>query len=117
MAVETSGEVEFQQRHLHRSARSAGKTDDLVDRDRRRPEQVLHDAERACVSVLPPRLGGLVYRSRGSETRLDWTNRFQHVGGVLNECRTLPDQLIAALGSWIERRALPALAGIAPAQA
>jgi hypothetical protein len=44
--VEAAGEVEFEQRHLHRTARCAREADDLVNRNRRRAKQLLDDAQR-----------------------------------------------------------------------
>jgi hypothetical protein len=44
--IEAAGEVEVEQRHLHRTARRAGQADDLVYGYRRWAEQLLDDAER-----------------------------------------------------------------------
>jgi hypothetical protein len=40
VTVEAAGEVELEQRHLHRARRRARQADDLIDRRRRRAEQL-----------------------------------------------------------------------------
>src|SRR5690242_10910517 len=95
MAIEPASEVELEQGHLHRTARRSGQPNDLVDRHRRRTEEVFHQAERVMtVQLLGRRLEP--YRRRANLAR-ERPDGFDDVGGILNKRRAVADQLIAAL--------------------
>src|SRR3954469_5880144 len=46
----------------------------------------------------------VVTRGHGANLRGDWAKRFDDVSGRLNQGRAVADQLIAALGTRVERR-------------
>lgn len=114
MAVEPSGEIEFQQGHLHGAARRARQSDDLVDLHRRGAEQIFDQPER--VLAVHPLGSWLIGRRCRAYAAFERANRLDHIGGVLHERRSVADQLVAALRARIERRSwhrhhLPACLG------
>jgi hypothetical protein len=105
MPLEPASEVKLQQGHLHPARRNAGQADDLVNWDRRGSEELLDDAKRVVTTVELSRLGMLVRRGRGADARLDRAERFRHVRRILDQRRAVADELVAALGALVERRA------------
>jgi hypothetical protein len=100
VAFEAAGEIQFEQRHLDGPAARAGQADDLVDRHRRWAEQFFDGAQ--CVRAVHC-LQGLVAFGRGADAAFEWTECFDRVSGVLDQGRTVADQLVAALRSAASR--------------
>lgn len=103
MAVETAGEVELEKRNLDRSARRARQTNDLIDRNRRRAEQRFDAVDALAVAGL-----GLAVKNcgrRSGKPGASRLNRLDDIGGGLNQCRPVANELIAASCPGIERRA------------
>ena len=102
MAVEPPGEVELEQRHLDRAARAP---------DRRMSSSTGTGDGPSSSSMLPASsavrfLHRRFEARRGRfDSRLDGTERLDHVLGVLDQRRAVADQLVAALGPRVERLA------------
>jgi hypothetical protein len=47
----------------------------------------------------------MIWLPKGANLALEWTDGFDHVSCVLDERGALADQPIAAMCTWIERRA------------
>jgi hypothetical protein len=101
MAVEAAGQIEFEQRHLNRAAGGTGQTDNLVDGHGRGPEQLLDEAQRIVAVQF---LGREVVRDRrrahGGSRDADGVD---HIDGILDQGRSVPNQLVAALRARVER--------------
>jgi hypothetical protein len=97
---------ELEQNHAHGGGGASGQANKIVDRDRRRPEQC-HDARAFVAGRLDGRQRrgvGLLGRGRDRLSQ-DRTHNRDDVGGFRDECRALPEQVVAAFGARIERGA------------
>jgi hypothetical protein len=105
VALELAGKLELQQHGAHDGRRHAGQADQIVQRDRARPEQI-HDLRAlADLRIALDRLG-IVFAKRKPQRPLhDRRDRIDDVGGLCHQRRALLDQIVGAGGARIERRA------------
>ena len=106
VALEPSRQFELEQNHVHGGRRAAGQANEIIDRHRRRPEQV-HDARAFAAARFDRRQRWRVGLRNRRFHRLaqDRAHDGEHVGSFRDQGRALLEQVVGAFGARIERGA------------
>ena len=98
------GQLQLEQRQLHRRSAIAALPDQLVDPDRRGSQQTFN-VSRSMPEIIGQWIerGGLFTKGR-ARLAVEPTDQLDHIGGRLDQHRAFADQLVAALRTRIERR-------------
>src|SRR3954469_1558488 len=105
VTFEPPSKLELEQHRLHRGGRQLRLADQLVDLDSGGAEQVEYRPPRRFVGLGRRAGRGIIELALAERADAKRADRLEHVLGALDQGRAFADQMVAALGARVERRA------------